>query len=331
MESVIKTVRGIRARANLAILVTGVALLLFGDAASITHSRSMLWQSFRTNTWSIVAADPVSGDVGVAMASCVPDTHGDAVGALAPGKGVAAIQAVWDLDNRNQIFDMLQAGDSANIIIDRMSDAQYDAGVNDRQYGIVTLHDGEVDIAAFSGASIPAWSGSQQDTALGVTVQGNTLVSEEVVADAMTAFKTGEPGFNTLPDRLMRALEAGSAAGGDSRCNNEQVTQTAATAFILVARGGDEPYATENIGSTDAGTPAAPWLALSVAESKFGPNPIIELRRQYDEWRLENLEDSEDQAEDRINILVLVVVVLATALVVLGAIWISRRRVNTTS
>ena len=63
----------------------------------------------------------------------------------------------------------------------------------------------------------------------------------------------------------MRALEAGSVAGGDVRCNNESVRQTASMAVILVARGGDSPYATASIGMTDAGTANAPWLALSVA------------------------------------------------------------------
>jgi hypothetical protein len=56
-------------------------------------------------------------------------------------------------------------------------------------------------------------------------------------------------------------------------------------AAILVARGGDEPYATEDIGMTDAGTPDAPWLALSVVTERLAENPLLEMRRQYDEWR----------------------------------------------
>jgi hypothetical protein len=88
-----------------------------------------------------------------------------------------------------------------------------------------------------------------------------------------------------LWDRLMRGLEAGSAAGGDARCNNGRVKQTAATAFILVARGSDPPYASKDLEVTDQGTSNAPWLAISVAEKQYGPNPIVELRRRYDEWR----------------------------------------------
>lgn len=83
----------------------------------------------------------------------------------------------------------------------------------------------------------------------------------------------------------MRALEAGSAAGGDVRCNQSSVRQTAAAAVILVARGTDPPYATANIGTTDAGTAKAPWLNLSVRAEIGADNPLLELRRQYDRWR----------------------------------------------
>jgi hypothetical protein len=56
-------------------------------------------------------------------------------------------------------------------------------------------------------------------------------------------------------------------------------------AFIIVARGGDEPYATESIGMSDQGTSAAPWLAISVRGERGGDNPLLELRLRYDRWR----------------------------------------------
>jgi len=83
----------------------------------------------------------------------------------------------------------------------------------------------------------------------------------------------------------MRAIEAGSIAGGDVRCNQGNVRQTTSMGAILVARGGDEPYAAESIGMTDAGTDNAPYLALSVMTERGAENPLLELRRQYDEWR----------------------------------------------
>lgn len=236
-------------------------------------------------TWSIVAVDPATGDVGVAAATCL-DLHIDTIAALVPGKGAAAVQARVSVPNRNTVYQLLQEGNSAEDIIQRVSDRAFDADVELRQYGVVTLNNGSVRAAAFTGRSTMHWAGSQQEIRMGVTVQGNILVSEAVVADALQAFKeSDDQSYNALPDRLIRALEAGSPAGGDRRCNNNQVMQTAATAFILVARGGDQPYAARALGITDMGTLNAPWLAISVVKAMFGSNPLIELRERYDAWR----------------------------------------------
>jgi uncharacterized Ntn-hydrolase superfamily protein len=241
-------------------------------------------------TWSVVAVDPVTGDVGVSMASCVPETHGDAVAALAPGRGAAAVQARWDLTNRNRVFELLEQGLPAGEIVRRVTAPEADSVLGRRQYGVVTMAGGSVELAGYSGDRTSTWSGRAHDESMAVTAQGNTLVSEAVVGHALEAFLQHDAaGLNTLPDRLMRALEAGSAAGGDVRCNRNGITSTAATAMILVARGGDPAYATADIGLTDQGTSAAPWLALSVTNAREGPNPIIELRRRYDAWRRETI------------------------------------------
>ncbi len=270
------------------------------------------------NTWSIVALDPETGDVGVAAASCVPNLHADAVAALMPGAGAAAIQAEWNLTNRDKVFELLQEGLAADDIIHQVSDPEFDSSVGRRQYGVVTLQDGIVSTATFTGEENFDWAGHQSDVDLAVAVQGNLLESEAVVSKALLAFSaTDEQGHNTLPDRLMRALEAGSAAGGDARCNNDQVTQTAATAVILVAQGMDKPYATANIGLTDTGTAEAPWLALSVAGPQFGANPIIELRQQYDEWRQQNIAAPEESPTGPLLLVVVIVSLLSLGLLLL--------------
>ncbi len=245
-------------------------------------------------TWSIAALDPETGDVGLAMASCVPETFGDAVAALVPGKGVAATQAAWNLENRNRVYDALKEGLGAQGVIDRVTAPTADSVTTRRQYGVVTLRDGVVEIAGYTGDGTSNWAGIESDLGMAVTVQGNTLVGEAVVGDALAAFLLDDPdGFNALPDRLMRALEAGSAAGGDVRCNRDGITSTAATAVILSARGGDNPYAVSDIGLSDQGTDGAPWLAISHTVPREGPNPIVELRRRYDEWRATTLPSPE--------------------------------------
>ena len=275
-----------------------IAVILGISICSLLHANLPLPSpSYRTNTWSVVAADPDTGDVGVAVASCVP-RHVDHAAALVPGKGAAATQAYWQLRNRNTVYRLLQEGRSAKEIIEYISAPNYDEGgqgwegLGVRQYGIVTLNSGKAEVATFTGDLLDSWggwSGDQHDINMSVTVQGNVLAGSRVVAEAMRAFRADDTkGRNSLPDRLMRALEAGSEAGGDMRCNNDDVTQTATSASILVARAGDPPYAAKDIGVSDAGKPTAPWLALSVLKPKFGANPVHELRQRYDAWAKAN-------------------------------------------
>ena len=106
---------------------------------------------------------------------------------------------------------------------------------------------------------------------------------------AFAAFTDSTLGDVHLADRLLRAVEAGSAAGGDQRCNQQGVEQTAASTFIMVARSGDAAYSVPSFGLSAINDPDKPWLALSVNEPVLGKNPIPELRRQYDAWRAENL------------------------------------------
>jgi uncharacterized Ntn-hydrolase superfamily protein len=248
-----------------------------------------------TSTWSIAAADPATGDVGVAAASCVP-AFGDALAALVPGRGAAVTQALFEVGNRNAVYDGLRAGLDAEAVLARVTDPVWDGDLGNRQYGVVTMGGGVVRAVAYTSASreglavrdgLEQWGGAlvSTDGPLGVSVQGNILVGPAVVDDAYAAFARDEPGRNALPDRLMRALEAGSVAGGDARCNDSTIRQTALTAFILAARGGDAPYAAPDIGDTDQGTARAPWLAISVWNERGGDNPIPELRRRYDVWR----------------------------------------------
>jgi imidazolonepropionase-like amidohydrolase/uncharacterized Ntn-hydrolase superfamily protein len=266
--------RRLAASPFLALLVSGTLSAQAPDPAS----------SLDMTTWSIAAMDRATGDVGIAMASCVPNTFGDAVGALAPGHGVVATQAAWNLENRNRAYEALKDGLSAQAIIDLVTAA--DTSTARRQYGAVTMKDGVVEIAGFTGEGASDWAGIRTDPDMAVTAQGNTLVSEAVVGDALGAFVADDPGGrNTLADRLMRALEAGSAAGGDVRCNRDGITSTAATAMILVARAGDPPYAAVDINVTDEGTETAPWLAISHHAPREGPNPIREVRRRFEQWR----------------------------------------------
>lgn len=270
-------------------------LLLAASLAACAPDRVVYPTEMEMTTWSVVGVDAKAGDVGVAVASCVP-SFGDAVAALVPGKGAAATQAGFDIKNRNKVFEGIKQGLSAEEVIAQVTDPKWDSQTDRRQYGVLTMHNGFVRAAGFTTPTrqgtlpgedgVPRFAGVMADPSRGVSAQGNTLASSEVVQRPLDAYRWDDPaGFNRLADRLMRAIEAGSIAGGDVRCNQGAVRQTTSMAAILVARGTDPPYATENIGMTDAGTEKAPWLNLSVRVDRGGENPLLELRRQYDKWR----------------------------------------------
>ena len=264
-------------------LAAVLALLLLSRG----EARTAQPPAYPGSTWSIVAADPVTGDVGIALASCVP-VHADAVAALAPGKGVASAQASVDLRNRDRVFDLLQAGRTADQIVAEVTRATNDPQAEARQYGVVTLTGG-VKVAAYTGGQNGPSAGHRPDPGRAVTAQGNLLLSPDVVERAVAAFNATDVGPLALSDRLLRALEAGSAAGGDRRCNTDGVLQTASTAFIMVARADQRPFKVPNMGETRPADPDAPWLYLSVLEPMGGPNPLLALRRGYDAWRLAHL------------------------------------------
>ena len=75
--------------------LTGALLLLTACRGISEYPKTL-----EMTTWSVAAIDPVTGDVGVASASCVP-SFADALAALVPGRGAAATQAAFDIDNRN--------------------------------------------------------------------------------------------------------------------------------------------------------------------------------------------------------------------------------------
>lgn len=304
------------------LIIFGTAILLFLVSylpLPIQHTAAVRGKG---DTWTIVAVDPESGDVGVAGASCVPQAI-DAVAALVPGKGAAAVQADFNLRNRNRVFALLQEDVPAGAIIGEVTAPATDPQVALRQYGIVTLVGG-VEAASYTGADNFAWAGDRQAEEAAVAVQGNFLEGEAVVADTLAAY-LAEPG--PLPDRLLQALVAGSVAGGDRRCNQDGVRQTATAAFIMVARADQSPFAAPTLGASAVGEPDTPWLYLSVVEPIGGANSVAELQRQYALWREGELQTASQQAtEVQPTLLLLLAGTLLLFAVVLVHFWRRRSR-----
>ncbi len=195
-------------------------------------------------TYSIAARDPETGHFGVAVAS-----RFFATGALVPhlrgGKCAVATQAfvspIWGME----AADRLAKGESGDDIVADL--VARDAGQAIRQIHMV---DATGRVAAHTGAGCVDWCGHVAGD--GVSVAGNMLVGEAVIADTLRAYEDNMD----LPfaKRLMTAMEAGHDAGGDKRG-----TQSAA---LIIHR--TEDY---------------PWLSLRADDH---PDPLGELRRLYD-------------------------------------------------
>ena len=246
-------------------------------------------------TWSVIALDRKTGLVVVSSATCVTQQAfarfpakdlRDVQAIVVPGKAVAAAQARVDNTRANQklIYAELQKGTAPDEIIALLKPDPQFAG---RQFGIIDM---QGRTAGHSGSSNGAVSldrqGQVPGTEIYYSIQGNILASDAVVTDAVQAF-VGAAG--ELTDRVMAAMEAADAKGGDRRCSCEQgpkleapcTAKTAHVAYLLRAEATYMNGVSYNDGLYS--------LYLSVTDQDIkadeNANPVTTLRMRYDRWK----------------------------------------------
>ena len=192
-------------------------------------------------TWSIVARDPATGAFGVAVTTCF-----FAVGSLCAfarsAVGAVATQALVNPLYGNRGLRLLQDGVPAADAVRLLTEA--DEGRAHRQLHVI---DAAGRNAAHTGADCIGWCGHM--VLEGFSVAGNMLAGPAVVAETVAAYQASL--HQPFSERLIRALEAGQAAGGDKRGRQ--------SAALLIHAG--EDYAE---------------LDLRVDDH---PDPLVELRR----------------------------------------------------
>jgi len=202
-------------------------------------------------TFSIVARDAQSGMLGIAVT-----TKFFGVGSLCPfaraGVGAVATQALVNPTYGPRGLDLLARGLAPDEVADTL--LQADEGRDHRQLHLI---DASGRVAARSGSECIDWFGHQ--THDGFSVAGNMLAGPRVIAETARAYEAAR----TLPlaERLIQALEAGQAAGGDKRGRQS-------AALLIVS---SEVY---------------PYLDIRVDDH---PDPVVELRRLYEESKAEYL------------------------------------------
>ena len=195
-------------------------------------------------TFSIVALDPSTGDLGVAVQSKYL-----AVGAVVPwlaaGAGAIATQAQANTDYGPVGLELLRQGYSASEVVARLTSDDPQATV--RQVGVVDADGG---VANYTGEQCQPWAGAAAGKTH--TAQGNIIAGPKVVAAMVSAFEASSHGF---AERLLMALEAGQQAGGDRRGQQ-------AAALVVVSTGAGHSGYNDRIVDLRVDDHAAPIAEL---------------------------------------------------------------------
>jgi uncharacterized Ntn-hydrolase superfamily protein len=220
------------------------------------------------HTYSIVARDPQTGQLGVAVQS-----HWFSVGSLVAwaeaGVGAVATQSFIEVRYGVAGLELMRTGLSAQRTLDALRLADPNPEV--RQ---VAMIDAQGNIAAFTGKHCIPYAGNLQGE--NFSVQANLMINEGVPQAMAEAFRTAK---GSLAERMLAALDAAQAVGGDIRGMQ--------SAALLVVRG------------TSTGRPWEDRLVdLQVEDS---PEPLKELRRLltvHTAYRLMNLGDQSLERQD---------------------------------
>jgi len=219
----------------------------------------------RAHTYSIVAYDSATGDIGVAVQSKFPNVGGIVPWAKA-GIGAVATQSLGNTAYGDEGLQLMAMGATApeamRIVMRR------DARPSQRQVGMVDAHGNS---ASWTGDSCFDWAGGRTQSVDGQIVTGakgamivgrhfaaqaNIMVSDQTVKNMADAYVRAT---GSLADRLMAALVAGQAGGGDKR------GMESAALLVVRANGG-------YLGANDR------YIDIRVYDDT---NPIRELQRLY--------------------------------------------------
>lgn len=210
-------------------------------------------------TYSIVARDPATGELGVAVQS-----HWFSVGPIVPwatpGVGAVATQANVEVAYGPRALALLRDGLEAEQALAQL--VAEDPGRAGRQVAVV---DAAGRVAVHTGEACIAFAGHA--TADAVSCQANIMASERVWPAMLDAYGAAQGALTT---RLLAALDAAESAGGDLRGRQ--------SAAILVVPADGEPWHTV--------------VSLRVEDH---PDPLPELRRLVDLQRAYDLADRADQ------------------------------------
>lgn len=230
---------------------------------------------YSQDTFSIVAIDSLTGEIGSAGASCVGSSTSYPHGAqilsdVIPGIGAIHTQASWHSTNQQRAHAWMMQGLSPQQIIDSL--VANDVGNNPyiRQYGIVDYNSGHPRSAAYTGSNCMDYK--NHTARLNYSIQGNILMGQAIL-DSMESRFLNTTG--TLADRLMAALQGAKVIGADTRCGIHNTSSQ--SSFLRVAALNNQPDSL--------------YLDLYMAypynlSGIYPVDPIDSLQTLYDAWKI---------------------------------------------
>lgn len=227
--------------------------------------------AFGQDTFSIVAIDSLSGEIGSAGASCLnniqfPGSNGAIIiSNILPGRGAIHTQASYTSANQTTARNKMNEGLSPAEIVEWMKTHDSNFNPQIRQYGIVDFSPtGSPRSAAFTGTNCLDWKGHR--TGPNYAIQGNILSGPEILDSMEVRFLRAT---GALADRLMYALQGANVPGADTRCLANGTSSL--SAFLRVAKPTDPPTAIH--------------LSLNVPSLPAGQEPIDSLQTLYNRWK----------------------------------------------
>lgn len=205
------------------------------------------------STFSLCAVDPATGQSGAAVTTRVPFV-GRAVPHVRAGVGAVCTQASTVVEYGPRGLDLLAKGVEPQAVLAQL--LADDRSRESRQVGVINMKGVG---AAHTGKNNGNWAGSRQGP--NYTVQANIMVGPEVVDAVAASFESTEGTGLPLAERMILAMEAGQAKGGDRRWGNLQ------SAAIKIADPNDPGRGGDYIS-----------LAIEVGEH---PEPVGEVKRIY--------------------------------------------------
>ncbi|MBW3535552.1 MAG: DUF1028 domain-containing protein, partial [Gemmatimonadetes bacterium] len=192
----------------------GFAALLLSGATAAAQEPAAWGEELIFHTFSIAAVDARTGESGVAVTTrnaCV----GNGVPWARAGVGAVATQASTRTEYGAELLDLMESGVSPQEALARR--LAEDENAQSRQIGVIGV-DGRS--AQHSGSGNSDWAG--QRAGPGYVAQGNTLVGPQVLDAVARTFEASEGSHRHLADRLIEAMAAGQARGGDARHGEAQ-------------------------------------------------------------------------------------------------------------